>query len=280
VTTPLFLLSAGALATTAPGADLRLDGDEGRHAASVRRIRVGEAVDVADGSGRTARCSVVRVGRDELTLRVDAMSTLAPRRPRLVLVQALAKGGRDEAAVETATELGVDLVLPWQAARSVVRWSPEREERSRQRWVAVTRAAAKQSRRATVPDVGALVTTGALGSVVAAAVAAGGAALVLHEQADEPLATIALPAGGVSAGGASDGEASDGEASDGEASDGEASDGDVLVVVGPEGGISPEEVATLVAAGARAVRLGPEVVRTSSAGPVALAVLSVRLGRW
>ena len=220
----------------------------------MRRIRAGETVDVADGSGRTARCTVVEAAKASLLLEVDDLRDVAPRLPRLVLVQALAKGGRDEAAVETATEYGVDGVVPWQAARSVVRWAPDKADRSRQRWVATARAAAKQSRRATVPDVADAVTTSALARRTADTVAAGGVVLVLHEVAAEPLATTTLPSAGAPA--------------------------EVLVVVGPEGGVAPEEVEALAAAGARAVVLGPEVLRASSAGPAALAVLSVRLGRW
>lgn len=252
MTTPLFLLPAGALAGVGAGDRVTLDGDEGRHAAAVRRIRAGEPVDVGDGSGRLARCTVDDARRDALLLRVDAVEDVPARLPRLLLAQALAKGGRDEAAVETATEYGVDAVVPWQAARSVVRWEGERGERSRQRWVATARAAAKQSRRASVPDVAAAVTTSGLADLVRAVTAGGGAAFVLHEDAAEPLAATGLPA---------------------------AADR-VLVVVGPEGGVAPDEVDALVAAGARAVVLGPEVLRASSAGPAALAVLSVRLGRW
>jgi 16S rRNA (uracil1498-N3)-methyltransferase len=169
-------------------------------------------------------------------LRVDEVPG---RVPRLVLVQALAKGGRDELAVETATELGVDAVVPWQAGRSVVVWAGERGERSRRKWAGVARAAAKQSRRPTVA------------ALVAQAVAAGGAALVLHEDARPGLVDVLLP-----------------------------SAGEVLVLVGPEGGIGDDELRGLTGAGAVAVRLGPEVLRTSSAGAAALAVLSVRLGRW
>ena len=186
--------------------------------------------------------------------RVVTLEPVPARLPRLVLVQALAKGGRDELAVETATELGVDAVLPWQAERSVVRWSGERGERSRERWVATVAAAAKQSRRAVLPVVEPARDTPALAARVADVVAAGGAVLVLHEQAGARLGPAVLPQAGAGA--------------------------EVLVVVGPEGGITDGEVAALREAGAVAVRLGPEVLRSSSAGPAALAVLSDRLGRW
>jgi len=258
VSRPLFVAGAGALDGTVPGAALTLDGDEGRHAATVRRIRAGEVVDVADGAGRVARCLVERVERDRLVLVAQALHDVPVPSPRLVLVQALAKGGRDEAAVETATEYGVDAVIPWQAERSVVQWSGERGERSRRRWGAVALAAAKQSRRARVPVIEPVASTAALVSrTVAGRPAeigepAGEQVLVLHEDADRSLAGLPLTAGAQA----------------------------LLLVVGPEGGISERELADLVGAGAHAVRLGPEVLRASSAGPAALAVLSVRLRRW
>jgi 16S rRNA (uracil1498-N3)-methyltransferase len=248
VSLPLFVADAAALASAAPGAGLVLDGEEGRHAAAVRRLRAGERLDVADGAGRVARCVVDRTERGRLLLTVEAVRDVPPRLPRLVLVQALAKGGRDELAVETATEFGVDAVVPWQAARSVVQWSGDRGGRGRHRWEATALAAAKQSRRATVPVIEPLATTADLASWAAA----GACLLVLHEDADQPLTRAALPAGAPA----------------------------VLLVVGPEGGIGDDELGRLTTAGAHPVRLGPEVLRASSAGPAAVAVLSVLLHRW
>jgi 16S rRNA (uracil1498-N3)-methyltransferase len=247
VTAPRFLVPAGALAGLAPGDPVTLDGDEGRHAATVRRIRPGERVDVADGAGVVARCEVTAAGKDRLQLAVTGVEQTPPPSPAFVLAQALAKGGRDEQAVETATELGVDAVVPWQAERSVVRWSGERGERSRRRWEATVREAAKQSRRVRVPVVAPAVTTDGL----AARVRDAALALVLHEAAERPLAGVMLPAAG-----------------------------EVLVVVGPEGGIADGELEVLTAAGGVAVRLGAEVLRASTAGPAALAVLSASAGRW
>jgi 16S rRNA (uracil1498-N3)-methyltransferase len=250
VTAPLYLVDPVALATTSPGDVLVLGGGEGHHAATVRRTRVGEALMVADGAGLLARCVVEAVGVREVTVRVEGLDTVAPALPRLVLVQALAKGGRDELAVETATELGVDAVVPWQAGRSVVIWNGERGERSRRKWESVARAAAKQARRPVVPAVRPPSSTSAL----AAAIADVAAALVLDEEAAQPLASVALPPPGM--------------------------DGEIWVVVGPEGGIGRDELTALTTAGALAVRLGPTVLRSSSAGAAALAVLSARLGRW
>ncbi len=243
---PLFLLDDGTLAGAVAGGALVLGGSEGRHAATVRRIGVGEPVDVSDGQGLLARCRVVSVGTGELGLTVLQVGRVPDPAPRFVLVQALAKGGRDDLAVETATELGVDEIVPWQAARSVVQWRGERGEKARAGWAATARAAAKQSRRPRVPLVAAL----ASGADVRERIALAALAVVLHEEADEPLAAVALPAAG-----------------------------DVLLVVGPEGGVSPQELDAFVAEGATARRLGPHVLRSSSAGPAAIAVLSAA-ARW
>jgi 16S rRNA (uracil1498-N3)-methyltransferase len=247
MTLPRFLLEPGELDGVRPGSRLTLGGAEGRHAAAVRRITAGESLHVTDGAGVVATCSVAAAGRDSLDLLVEALQLVPPPALHFTLVQALAKGGRDELAVESATELGVDAVLPWQAARSVVVWSGERGERSRQRWVATARAAAKQSRRVRVPEVGALLGSPKLADRLGAAELA----LVLHEDAAQPLTALELPAAG-----------------------------EVVLVVGPEGGIEPGELERFAAAGARPVRLGAEVLRSSTAGAAALAVLSARAGRW
>ena len=244
---PLFLVPAGSLEAARVGSPLTLDGEEGRHAATVRRIRAGERVDVADGLGVLARCRVTATGRDRLELVAEAVEIEPPPRPRIVLAQALATGGRDELAVATATEVGVDGVIPWQAGRSVARWPAERAERARRRWEVTVAEAAKQSRRAWLPVVEKACST----SELAGRASAAPLPVVLDAAAEVPLAGLTLPPG----------------------------DGEVLLVVGPEGGIDPEELETLSAAGAVTARLGGQVLRSSTAGPVAVAVLSVRLGR-
>lgn len=250
VTAPLFLLPKTGLDGVGAGDEVVLNGEEGRHAVAVRRIRPGEQVDFADGVGGIARARVQACTGDLLTARVLSVDHVAPSCPRLVLVQALAKGGRDERAVETATELGVDEIVPWQAGRSVVVWNGPRGERSRHRWEATVRSAVKQSRQARVPRIGTVVTTRQLAERISTAAAA----LVLHEAASDPLSGALLPEPGQCV--------------------------DLMIVVGPEGGIDTAELAELGDAGAQAVRLGPQVLRTSTAGAAALAVLSVRLRRW
>lgn len=252
MTAPLFWAPAADLAGTGPGDTVLLAGDEGRHAVTVRRLAPGEPVLLGDGAGRVASGEVVRADRDGLAVRLDAVRDHPARTPALVLVQALAKGGRDELAVEAGCELGVDAVVPWQAERSIVRWDRGKAEKGRAKWANVLRAAAKQSRRATVPVLGPLLTGPGLAEDVRRRAAAGGTTLLLHEEAARPLAGW-RPGPDVA---------------------------EIALVVGPEGGIGDAERARLEAAGALSVRLGPEVLRASTAGPAALAVLSARLGRW
>ena len=251
---PVFLAEPGALRDVDPGGVYLLDGAEGRHAGVVQRRGPGERVDVVDGAGVRLLGVVESTGPEGVLLRVVDRRDEAVGRPSLVIVQALAKGDRDELAIEAATEVGADAVLPWQAARSVVVWRGDRAAKSRARWIGTVRAATKQSRRSRIPDVEQAVDTAGLATRVARVVSAGGSALVLHEEATTPLRAAELPDAGVEA--------------------------EVLVVVGPEGGIAPEELDRLVAAGAIPVRLGPWVLRTSTAGPVAVALLAERLGRW
>ena len=246
MTLPLHLLPPEALAGRGVGDTVVLDGPEGRHAATVRRTRVGEHLLLTDGAGLRVEGEVVAVGPGTLDLRVLAVARDPEPSPRLVLVQALAKHDRDDQAVEAATECGVDEVVPWQASRSVVQWRGERGEKAWRKWDALLVAATKQSRRTRRPVLAPTATTGDLALRVGAAAAA----YVLHEDARMPLATVTLPDAG-----------------------------DVVLVVGPEGGVSPDELATLEGAGAVAVRLGSTVLRSSSAGPAALAVLSAA-SRW
>lgn len=262
MTAPVFILShetiepLGGAAGAGPGDLLTLTGPEARHAVSVRRLRVGEPVDLVDGAGLRLVCEVVpgAGARDRLEVRVVQRVEEPEAAFRLVLVQALAKGDRDTQAVETATEVGVVEVLPWQAERCVSVWKGARAQRGRERWQATAREAAKQARRARVPDVAGLHRTRDLEAWTRRTVGDGGVVLVLHEEASVPIGSVRIPAPG--------------------------SAGVLAVVVGPEGGISEAEVAALEAAGAGVVRLGPHVMRTSTAGPVALALLAQRAGLW
>lgn len=227
------------------GARVSVLGAEAKHAVTVNRIRVGESVSVGNGRGLIATGPVVSASSTELVM--EAVSVIRVPRPAcgVLLAQALAKGGRDELAVQAATELGVDGIIPWAAARSVSRWEGAKVGRGRERWGSIVREAAKQSIRPWVPTVAALETTRELAGRASAQ-----RVLVLVPTARSALSAVVA----------------DGR--------------DIVLVVGPEGGISPEELATLTRAGAESVRLGDSVLRTSTAGPAALAVLNGALGRW
>jgi 16S rRNA (uracil1498-N3)-methyltransferase len=243
VTAPLFFVEPGVLAAD----EIVLDGPEGRHAAKVRRLRVGEELDLADGTGALAHCVVTAAGPDSLTLSVKSRSTAPDPHPSFTVVQALPKGDRGELAVEVLTEVGVDEIVPWAAARCVTQWTGPRGAKAAARWAAHAHEAAKQARRPRVPVVAPLAAT----ADVRARLAAAELAIVLHEGASDPLATVMLP-----------------------------SSGEVVLVVGPEGGLDDAELSAFAAAGALTSRLGPEVLRTSTAGVAALSALLARTSRW
>lgn len=251
---PVFLAEASDLSRFEAGSVFRLDGAEGRHAGVVQRRGPGEQIDIVDGAGTRLRCTVLTVCSSELELAVDEQVCEPPPAPQIVLVQALAKGDRDEMAIEAATEVGADGFIPWQADRSIVIWRGERSAKSRARWLATVRAATKQARRARLGQVETVLDSTKLGVRIEEVCSRGGAALVLSEEATVPLSQAQLPDDG--------------------------SDVPILVIVGPEGGISDQELDTFAGAGAQQVRLGPHVLRTSTAGPVAIALLCERLGRW
>jgi len=238
-----------------PGGVFVLQGPEARHAVAVKRLAPGESVDIADGAGKRLTGTVVAASPSELTVECSALAVEEKPDVRLVLVQALAKGDRDELAVETATELGIDAVIPWQSERSIVRWKGERAAKAHAKWQSVALAAAKQARRAWIPEVRAAVETPAL----AAAAGAADLAIILHEDAVRPLRTV-LESWQATANGAGPRE--------------------ILLIVGPEGGISPREVTRLCSAGAVTALLGHHVLRSSTAGPAAVVLASDVLGRW
>lgn len=241
---PVFLVPA-----MPPPGEFLLGGDEGRHAATVRRMRSGEQLILSDGRGSRADATVLAAGRGAVTVRVGPTSIDPEPALRVVLVQALPKGERSELAVDLATEAGVDAIVPWQAARCVARWtgSPDKADRGRERWQSVVREAAKQSRRSRIPQVAPLAST----AEVAELIGRSAGSLVLHEAGSVPLASAGIP-----------------------------DTGDLVLVVGPEGGIALEELDAFTAAGAAVIRLGREVLRSSTAAAVALGALGVLTGRW
>ncbi|MDL5201519.1 16S rRNA (uracil(1498)-N(3))-methyltransferase [Streptomyces sp. ALI-76-A] len=251
MTAPVFVLDPLHIPDLS-GGEIVLDGPEGRHAVSVKRLRPGEDVVLTDGRGRWAEGIVKAAeGKDRLVVMdLESVHEEPPARPRVTVVQALPKGDRGELAVETMTETGVDAIVPWAASRCITQWKGERGLKALAKWRATAREAGKQSRRVRFPEVADAATT----KQVAALLAGADLAVVLHEDREygsEALATAELPA-----------------------------DGEIVLVVGPEGGVSPEELALFAQAGAKAYRLGPTVLRTSTAGTAATALLLGRTGRW
>jgi 16S rRNA (uracil1498-N3)-methyltransferase len=240
---PLFLVPPGDLTT----GTITLSGPEGHHAAAVRRVRQGERADVGDGAGTVATCTVMSVTRDSVTLEVETVRQVPPPDPRITVIQALPKGDRGELAVELMTEVGVDTIVPWSAHRSVARWQGDRGARSLEKWRSTARESSKQSRRPWLPEIPPLASL----ADVAKRTRSATRAVVLEADAESALSTVALPA-----------------------------NGEILLVIGPEGGITPDERTALGEAGAEEARLGPTVLRTSTAGAAAAAVLLARTARW
>jgi 16S rRNA (uracil1498-N3)-methyltransferase len=229
-----------------------LSGAEGRHAATVRRLRPGERADLTDGAGMIAECVVAGGRAGELELTVLSRHHEPRPDPRICVVQAVPKGDRAELAVETMTEVGVDVIVPWAAERCVAVWAGGRGQEARgqralERWRTAAREAAKQSRRAWLPEVPPLAST----ATVTGRCGTAACAIVLEPGADIRLGALPLPASG-----------------------------EIVVIVGPEGGVSPAELAGFERAGAVPARLGPTVLRTSTAGAVAAAILLSRFARW
>ena len=261
MTLPVFLAEdlTPALASLSVGDSATLGGAEGRHAASVRRIGAGEWVDVVDGTGARATCEVSGSDKASLSLVVRELVREDASSPEVILVQALAKGGRDEAAVEICTEIGIDRVIPWASQRAIVQWKGPKAEKGRAKWEGVARAAAKQSRRAFVPVVEEVKDSSDLATWICDLTDEAGVAFVCHEEAavslGAALARIQQAGGG-------------------------ALPARIALIVGPGGGIGEHETARLVDAGASTIGLGDNVLRSSTAGAVALTLIRAAAGKY
>lgn len=236
-----------ALVGAAGGSTVEVTGDEAHHAVAVRRLRVGEQVMLTDGAGTSAPGTVSSTGKRVFTVEVAEVNHTDRATPAITVVQALPKGDRGELAVEVLTEIGVATIVPWAASRSVALWRGERAAKSHAKWAATAREAAKQARRSWFPEVTELASTDA----VLARLAEADMAVVLHEKATDFLSGVDVVASG-----------------------------NIALVVGPEGGISDEELELFTAAGVTPVRLGQEVLRTSTAGVAAVAAILSRTARW
>lgn len=244
---PVFLIDSDRAKDANPGSVVELDGPEGRHAATVQRLRAGEAVVLVDGRGRRITGTITETTKVTCSVEVHTIDDEPEPRPRITAVQAIAKGDRGELAVQMLTEAGIDVIIPWQAENSVAKWEGERGAKHHAKWQATAREAAKQARRTRVPMVESPVSTAAVADLITNA----GVALALDEESGTPMTSIDY-----------------------------STAHDVLLVIGPEGGFSPNERLQFTDAGADLVRLGTTVLRTSTAGVAALGVVMARVGRW
>lgn len=235
------------LAGVREGSVVDVTGDEAHHAVAVRRLAVGEQVVLTDGCGTSGVGEIVDTGKRVMSVRLTSVDHVAPASPRITVIQALPKGERGELAVEVLTEIGAAVIVPWAASRSVAVWRGERALKSHAKWQATAREAAKQARRSWFPEVPPMAST----KDVVALVRTADLAVVLHEEGPVSFASLTVP-----------------------------TEGSIVVVVGPEGGLSPDELAAFAEAGVQGVKLGDEVLRTSTAGVAAVAALLSRTGRW
>lgn len=242
---PLFFAAIGS--DTVVGSSFTLGGPEAKHAVSVRRMAIGEAIAVSDGSGIKIRGKVSKLQKETLELSVESIDEILPPNCQLFLVQALAKGDRDELAIQACTELGVFGVIPWQAERSISIWKAEKRQKGQTRWQAIVTEAAKQSLRAFIPKVGEVLDSQEL----VPALAGFDQVLILDPEATTSITDLTPPA-----------------------------TGRVAVVVGPEGGMSEQELESFTKAGFSSVHLGAGVLRTSTAGMAAVSYLQAKLGDW
>lgn len=249
MTRPLFYSSE----VTGKDADqaVKLDTSASRHAIRSQRLSTGDEVLVSDGAGTLAQGVIESADPQNANIRIRTITVEERPKFQVNLVQALAKGDRDLLAAEMATETGIDSVTPWQAARSIVRLKAERASKTLAKWEARLQAAAQQARRAYIPSLRAPVVTDQIAELHDPA--KGHYVVVLHEDGQTTIAEVATSLENIDT---------------------------IHLVVGPEGGVAAQELDAVLAAGGSAVRIGNNVMRASTAGPIAIALVNQHFNRW
>ena len=218
-----------------------VEGDEAHHAIKVMRLEIGEEIVVTDVAGNWAQGLVSTIDKKSFKVTVSRRGLEEPRQPELIVIQALTKSDRMRETIELLTVAGVDRIIPWKADRSIA----QEKENSVEKWNAVAVAASKQSRRLRFPVIESAITTPQVVERFA------GKLIVLHESAAHKFSDLKFI------------------------------DSDpVVIVVGPEGGISDTELAKLCGLSGTPVRLGQEVFRSAHAGFAALSAIQVLIKRW
>ena len=224
---------------------------EAIYALNIRRIRVGEYIHLGNGTGTLCFCIVEKSNKNSLTVRALQLISISPPKLKIKVVQAIPKSDNSGLAVQLATEAGADIISAWQASRCVSIWQGSKINKGLKRWKDVAISASKQSRRAYIPEIEGLISTTKLIKQVSNSTSNGSIVLVLHELAAMSLASQKLD-----------------------------KFNSIVIIVGPEGGISNGEMTMLAKAGAKAVRLGPNILRTSTAAAIALGAIGASTERW
>jgi 16S rRNA (uracil1498-N3)-methyltransferase len=232
------MLSTFVVPDIAAGPTITVAGDEAHHAIKVVRLNLGEEIVLTDGQGSWAQGKVSEISKKSFDVAVDLRGFEDSHSPELVVIQALTKSDRMRETIELLTVAGVDRIIPWKAERSIA----QEKESSMEKWSAVATAAAKQSRRVRFPIVESALTTKQIVERFGAKI------IILHESASYKISELTF-----------------------------LDQDPIVILVGPEGGISDAELNQLSGS---VVRLGKEVLRSAHAGFAALSAVQTLIQRW
>jgi 16S rRNA (uracil1498-N3)-methyltransferase len=221
-----------------------LENEEAHHAIKVLRLNTGEVIKISDGVGNWVSGPIVEIAKKELYISITERGEIQAAKPELVLVQAVTKSDRNKEMLELAVEAGVDRIIPWQSERSISKWQSDSE----QKWQVGIKQSCKQARQVKLPQLMQVMST----SEVIKSIGEGGFGIVFHEEASTKFSDLTIP----------------------------NSQSSVYLVIGPEGGISEQELLSFQNNGSKVVRLGDTVLRSAHAGFAALSAVQTKLGRW
>jgi 16S rRNA (uracil1498-N3)-methyltransferase len=227
---------------TTVGATYEFDSEDAFHAIKVLRIAAGEIFNLSDGKGAWSRVNVLNVNKKSMSVKVLETGFEEALPQQFTIVQAIPKGDRIKESIEMSTEGGADRIVMWKATRSIGR-ADEKIDKLQN----TAREASKQSRRFRIPEVAGVASTDSVVDEIAKA----DLALVFHESAVQTISQIVTP-------GATK----------------------VAIIIGPEGGLTAEELETFAAAGAKVVLMGRPILRSAHAGLAALAAVNTALSVW
>jgi 16S rRNA (uracil1498-N3)-methyltransferase len=220
-----------------------LDDDEAYHAIKVLRVKVGEIIKISNGVNYWVRGPITQIDKRTLKISVEQSGNIENENPQLILVQALTKSERIKEMLELVTAAGVDQVIPWQSQRAIGKWQKD----SQIKWQQSIQEACKQSRRVKLPILKKQLNTKELIDVLQSDFS-----IVLHESTTTKFSSLQIP-NNISK---------------------------IYLVIGPEGGITDQEIDSFVKIGSAVVKLGEPILRSAHAGIAALSALQTKLGKW